>query len=72
MKAAMKKELNAIHASMANHLAKVQELLREEEDYASDLESETKLEESEARQEFLSEIGELFETTMTALEELTS
>ena len=70
MKAAMKKELIAIKNRCADDLASIQNLLGEEESYACDLESETKLEESEERQEALGEIGELLETTLTALEEL--
>lgn len=72
MKATMKKSLNAIHASLAGHLAKIQELLSEEESYACDLEDDDKIGESEQRQEGLQELGELLETSMTAIEELVS
>ena len=70
MKASMKKELRALQVKLTDHVAEVQTLLSQEEDYSSSLTNDDKLEESENRQELLTDLGEILEAASETLNEL--
>jgi len=70
MKASMKKSLLAMHTMLEAQVKQTAELIQQEEDYSCDLEDETKREESESRQEALSELETLLEGAVETLKDL--
>jgi hypothetical protein len=70
MKASAKKTLQSIDERLGAMQAEVETLLAEEEEYASDLESESKLEASENRQDAYGELLELLSTASSAIVDL--
>lgn len=70
MKASVKKQLLNISDRLEVLKEEVQTLLNDEEAYAADLESESKLEASESLQESYGELLELLETANSAISDM--
>lgn len=70
MKASVKKQLLNLSDRLEVLKEEVQTLLNDEEAYAADLESESKIEASESLQECYGELLELLETANSALADM--
>lgn len=70
MKASAKKTLANISERLVTINQEVETLLAEEEEYACDLESESKIEASEGRQEAYSELLELLTASASVIDDL--